>query len=564
MGNVNCGPLAVLLWLLLKVRGIRIDKQTVLQFFECINGLAPWFLPTGSLTLPSWDKLGCDIQFAGEQGMGVNPMVRPIWEMVRACLKAKSMVGTAQGLKKARHAFERACSESSRGASEAGSLDHSSDSEGEGPLTGPKGEDSGKTCSHHDTGQETNKPSRTLCKGLMESLEEELQRVENDIQEVHTPGGTRPTPSAPPWEPPQGMSAPGGWGLPPPFPATLPSSGRRSFHGRLWDILRRGLTSYDIPGFYPVFQDQAGTPYYQALDMKVVKGLKEAVSTYGPNAPFTQALLDNIGTTPLTPSDWAQLAKACLSPGQFMDWKAWNDEYCGEQAEKNARERNARWNKDMLLGQGAHAQDQIRHPQAVYDQITKCAIAAWKQLAKPGEHTACLTKIVQGMTEPFSDFVARMLDAAGKVFPDLSLVALVGASINVALGSHPPATQQQMQKSKKCFECGQPGHVRRFCPNKEGKGTASQQYGTSDVGQVGLCQRCRKGHHAAKDCRSVFDKEGNSLTGRKDSQPKNGQRGPSYKAGLLSPSSPFPGVNSQSGLPQGQQEWTSVPPPDSY
>ncbi|XP_063114827.1 endogenous retrovirus group K member 5 Gag polyprotein-like [Cavia porcellus] len=544
--------------------------------------------------------------------MGVDPMVHPIWEMVRACLKAESMVGAAQGLKQVRHAFKRARSESSRGASEAGSPDRSSDSEGEGPLTGPKGEDGGKTCSHHDTGQETNKPSRTLCKGLMESLEEELERAENDIQEVHTPGGTRPTPSAPPWEPPQEVSAPGGWGPPPPFPATLPSSGRRSFHGRLWDVLRRGLASYDIPGFYPVFQDQAGAPYYQALDMKVVKGLKEAVSTYGPNAPFTQALLDNIGTTPLTPSDWAQLAKACLSPGQFMDWKAWNDEYCGEQAEKNARERNARWNKDMLLGQGAHVQDQIRHPQAVYDQITKCAIAAWKQLAKPGEHTACLTKIVQGMTEPFSDFVARMLDAAGKVFPDLSvaqplvkqlvfeqctkdcravitphknksletwtklcrevggpfsnsgLAALVGASINAALGSRPPATQQQMQKSKKCFECGQPGHVRRFCPNKEGKGTASQQYGTSDVGQAGLCQRCRKGHHAAKDCRSVFDKEGNSLTGRKDSQPKNGQRGPSYKAGPLSLSSPFPGVNSQSGLPQGQQEWTSVPPLDSY
>uniref|UniRef100_A0A286XGD8 Retroviral nucleocapsid Gag protein p24 C-terminal domain-containing protein n=1 Tax=Cavia porcellus TaxID=10141 RepID=A0A286XGD8_CAVPO len=242
--------------------------------------------------------------------------------------------------------------------------------------------------------------------------------------------------------------------------------------------------------------------------MQVVKGLKEAVSTYGPNAPFTQALLENIGATPLTPSDWAQLARACLSPGQFMDWKAWNDEYCGEQAEKNARERNVRWNKDMLLGQGAHAQDQIRHPQAVYDQITKCAIAAWKQLAKAGEHTACLTKIVQGMTEPFSDFVARMLDAAGKVFPDLSvaqplvrqlvfeqctkdcravitphknksletwtklcrevggplsnsgLAALVGASINAALGSRPPATQQQMQKSKKCFECGQYGMFR--------------------------------------------------------------------------------------------------------
>lgn len=347
-------------------------------------------------------------------------MVRPIWEMVWACLKTESMVGAAQGLKEARHAFEQARSESSREASEVGSPSHS-DSEGEDPKVGPEEETDSKIGPHRNTGQKVHKPAGALCEGMMESLGEELERVESDLQEMRTPGEAGLVPSAPPWEPPQGMSAPGGWGPPPPFPATLLFSGRRSFHGRLWDVLCRGLASYDAPSFYPVLQDQAGALYYQPLDMKVVKGLKEAVSTYGPNAPFTQALLENIGATPLTPSDWAQLARACLSPGQFMDWKAWNDEYCGEQAEKNARERNVRWNKDMLLGQGAHEQDQIQHPQAVYDQITKCAIAAWKQLAKAGEHTACLTKIVQGTTEPFSDFVARMLDAAGKVFPDPSV-----------------------------------------------------------------------------------------------------------------------------------------------
>ncbi|XP_063102724.1 uncharacterized protein LOC106028097 [Cavia porcellus] len=289
MGNVNCGPLALSLRMLLGARGIRMEKQMVLQFFKCINDLAPWFLPTGSLTLPSWEKLERDIQFAEEQGMGVDPMVRPIWEMVRACLRTESMVGAAQGLKEARHAFEQACSESSREASEVGSPSHS-DSEGEDPKVGPKEETDSKIGPHRNTGQKVHKPAGALCEGMMESLGEELERVESDLQEMRTPGEAGLVPSAPPWEPPQGMSAPGGWGPPPPFPATLPSSGRRS----------------------------------------------------------------------------------------------------------------------------------------------------------------------------------------------------------------------------------------------------------------------------------VFDKEGNSLTGRKDSQPKNGQRGPSYKAGPLSPSSPFPGVNSQSGLPQGQQEWTFVLPPDSY
>ena len=60
---------------------------------------------------------------------------------------------------------------------------------------------------------------------------------------------------------------------------------------------------------------------YQTLDFKVIKELKTAVAQYGPTAPFTQALLDTVMESHLTPQDWKTLCKAALSGGDFLLWK---------------------------------------------------------------------------------------------------------------------------------------------------------------------------------------------------------------------------------------------------
>ena len=54
----------------------------------------------------------------------------------------------------------------------------------------------------------------------------------------------------------------------------------------------------------------------------------------------------------------------------------------------------------------------------VFEQINKIAIKAWKSLPNKGEVSGNLTKILQGPMQPFSDFVARLVEAAGKVFGD--------------------------------------------------------------------------------------------------------------------------------------------------
>ena len=72
--------------------------------------------------------------------------------------------------------------------------------------------------------------------------------------------------------------------------------------------------------------------------------------------------------------------KACLSPGQYLDWKAFLIEFANEQAVANAVAGNPAWDRDMLLGQGRFAQQQTEYPVQVFEQVNQIAIRAWKSL----------------------------------------------------------------------------------------------------------------------------------------------------------------------------------------
>lgn len=66
---------------------------------------------------------------------------------------------------------------------------------------------------------------------------------------------------------------------------------------------------------------------------------------------------------------------------------------------------------EMLSGNGEYAeiQMQIDYPEIAYQQISQCALKAWKQLPSSGVRTEELSKIRQGPDEPYQDFVARLL-----------------------------------------------------------------------------------------------------------------------------------------------------------
>mgnify|MGYP002472341984 CR=1 FL=1 len=139
----------------------------------------------------------------------------------------------------------------------------------------------------------------------------------------------------------------------------------------------RGQNTSDLLAF-PVMEviDQQDTRvrHYQTLDFKLIKELKTAVVQYIPSAPFTQALLDTVVESHLTPLDWKTLCKATLSGGDFLLWDSEWRETSKKTAILNAQTGNPDWDSNMLLGEGPYEgqANQIGFPVGVYMQIAGC------------------------------------------------------------------------------------------------------------------------------------------------------------------------------------------------
>ncbi|KAL6089671.1 hypothetical protein STEG23_012675 [Scotinomys teguina] len=71
---------------LLQAKKFKIKKSTLERFLEECDSVTPWFAVSGNLTVPSWEKLGRDLDFAYEQGT-LRAGVRPVWKLVRGCLE---------------------------------------------------------------------------------------------------------------------------------------------------------------------------------------------------------------------------------------------------------------------------------------------------------------------------------------------------------------------------------------------------------------------------------------------------------------------------------------------
>ena len=165
---------------------------------------------------------------------------------------------------------------------------------------------------------------------------------------------------------------------------------------------------------------------YQTLDFKVIKELKTAVAQYGPTAPFTQALLDTVMESHLTPQDWKTLCKATLSGGDFLLWDSEWREASKKTATLNAQTGNPDWDINMLLGEGQYEgnANQIGFPVGVYEQVAMAAHHAWKQLPAKGDLDGSLASIRQGPDELYQNFVDKLLIAAHRILGDSFIMQL--------------------------------------------------------------------------------------------------------------------------------------------
>ena len=69
------------------------------------------------------------------------------------------------------------------------------------------------------------------------------------------------------------------------------------------------------------------------------------------------------------------------------------------------------------------------------------------------------------------------------------------------------------QRNKMCFKCGGLGHSRSDCPRNRGAISGQSGY------VPGVCPRCRKGNHWARDFISKLDIQGHPVSGNRQRPP---------------------------------------------
>lgn len=603
----------------LKTNGTPLKAKTARAFLKEVEEIASWFIEEGLLNVPQWESLGEDLK----RCPSTSPGTLAVWSLVKVCLQSPReplQRAVLQGGK----VLEQMKGESRKGSSR----DSESESESSEGMSERELQELGKIEASNKKGESPG--LQTDLETVRQQLEEKKAELQKALGELRVQGEAmaqlkagadaavvaqwelktevtprlHSSPTAPPqeWPPPYRPSC----------AKTCYCSGCTAENWR--EVLGPGK------GFSPVLEDQNQQRYHQPLDFKLVKQLKEAVSAYGPQAAFTVSLVESLGTLYLTPEDWANLTRAVLSGGQYLEWKIQNQDNCQDTARRNAAAGNPQWSLEMLTGTGPYlgAHVQSTYPPAVYQQVATAALKAWKTLRGAGDLQGQLSKVLQGPTEPYADFVDRLIQTAGRMFGDVdTAMPLIkqlayenankwcreairpwrskdlSAYIKVCRDITGPIIQGQVLaaafaqamygqegvRPKGCFQCGQEGHVKRNCPQR---GTqAGKAYPKVPPGGLKpqRCPRCRKGNHWAHECRSMEDTEGNPLPPNNWGNSKNGRQGPTprgpnqmYGVAMSLPTKPrwvFPpsdqGSKSTQGPGEPQQvppDLTSVPPPE--
>ena len=72
--------------LVLKQCGLKVATKTLEGFVKEVDRIAPWFACSGTLTIPSWEKLKGDLVRELENGK-LKAGTMPLWKLLRSCLK---------------------------------------------------------------------------------------------------------------------------------------------------------------------------------------------------------------------------------------------------------------------------------------------------------------------------------------------------------------------------------------------------------------------------------------------------------------------------------------------
>ena len=136
--------------------------------------------------------------------------------------------------------------------------------------------------------------------------------------------------------------------------------------------------------------DRGEVPSWEPLSMKLLKELKQACALYRATAPYTITLVVALVVRWMTPHDRKTVAKACLSGGQYILWRTECEDLAPKQADANHRYGPRHIVKEMLVGTGEFGTlgDQMGLDKRALEQVTACAIGAWRLLPQGKESTS--------------------------------------------------------------------------------------------------------------------------------------------------------------------------------
>ncbi|XP_026956181.1 endogenous retrovirus group K member 5 Gag polyprotein-like [Sagmatias obliquidens] len=649
-------------------RGIKVTNKQLTQFFQFVQEQCPWFPEQGTVNIETWQKVGQTLQVYyshfGPEKVPVDTFT--LWNLIRESI-APLPEGQKNSYKYPAEVMDKCTLLPSPKPSKetevlAAALkdcnlnDNDSEEEDESPTD--KNSNLLKSSPFDDELPPADQDDLDAAAYDYERRKYEppgafsMQETKKNRPNLHDMRPLGRLPTAPPASlfPLKGsrsrISNVGGLPPPPPFNK---SHGEYKRHRRI----NGEDDDYAFAACFPViFEDGFGDDvYWDPLPLKLLKELKKACVDYGPLAPYTMTLIDALANRWMTPYDWIQVTKACLSGEQYLLWKTEYKEWVDKQHALNKKRDKFNITKDMLLGEGEYdsTEQQMHMGKEALWQVTMCAVNAWKSLPLTPGKASTLTDLRQKPEEPYEDFVSRLLieikrvitdeDAANmlakqlafenanpvcqnlirpirktgsisdfiKQCSDVGPSYMQGIALAAALKGEtlPQCMMNMVQKTKNprgpkgnnCFACGGAGHFSRECPNKNAPPAGPVKM--MPPGNVGVpktpCQRCGKGNHWTKLCRSKYHKDGHILPPNGASTvPQAGAQMPIFPAPVfpdtpagsnsgnllraqpraqqtigaihqtLNPFLPSGELMNCSGPPQAVQDWTSVPPLQQY
>lgn len=508
---------------LIQCQGTIIRHKTAKDFLKTIHKVSPWFLVSGDLNSLEWNQVKVDLQRTlHKEGPNTIPIVAfSLWRLVKDALISDNMVVKEQ-IRKTKDAFTEAQELESVRTIQTSNV---SPSESSPSSSGDETKELRSIQTSNVSSSESSSSSGDeMEEGFSPLLEKGILKLKNKLKRCSLE-------LRPPAYNPEHSSSP-----------CLPSAPPEMQKGRVM-----------FPVIETVNPQGQSQREHSPFTFKDIKQLKEAVMAYGPHAPFTLAIFESFTALNCTPNDWQQLCRVALSGEDYLIWRGEYQELCIQMAQNNAAAGFPDRNLEMLTGTGAYATlgRQILYHPAVYAQISAAAGRAWKALPNKAAGDQ-LSKILQGPSEPFSEFVDRLLQLVGRIFGDtdnamplVRQLAFENANKYCKEALQPHKTRSlndyihicrdidgyhimgqvvaaAMQGNRKvsegarpktCFRCKQTGHFQKNCPAKDSVAPPRSV--------PGLCPLCKSGYHWARNCRSKTVLQGYS-------QPPsgNGNRGP--------------------------------------